>query len=44
MIIYKINNTFGNPYDVWKKMGKPAFPTKAQFHEIRKQEVSNEIN
>lgn len=40
MMVYKVNNTFGNPYDVWKKMGKPDFPTKEQFQEIRKQEVS----
>lgn len=38
MMVYKVNNTFGNPYDVWKKMGKPDFPTKEQFQEIRKQE------
>lgn len=38
MIVYQINNSRGNPYDVWKKMRKPDFPSKEQFHEIRKQE------
>ncbi|XP_029656065.1 alpha-L-iduronidase [Octopus sinensis] len=44
MIIFKINNSYGNPFMLWKKMGKPSYPTKEQFHAMRQQEGPNVID
>ncbi|XP_022096558.1 alpha-L-iduronidase-like isoform X2 [Acanthaster planci] len=35
-IVYLVDNTHGNPYRPWKAFGKPVYPTRKQFVEIRK--------
>ena len=40
-VLYKVDNTNGNPNSVWKDMGSPVFPTDEQFQELRKHQASN---
>lgn len=39
-VLYKVDNTNGNPNGVWKDMGSPVFPTDEQFQELRKHQAS----
>ncbi|XP_070539995.1 alpha-L-iduronidase-like isoform X2 [Ptychodera flava] len=41
--VYLIDNQHGNPNALWEKMGKPVFPTKDQFREMRKQQEAVRI-
>ncbi|KAK3717330.1 hypothetical protein QZH41_011573, partial [Actinostola sp. cb2023] len=34
-VIYQIDNYHGNPYEIWRKMKSPVFPTEDQFHKLR---------
>ncbi|XP_041370687.1 alpha-L-iduronidase-like isoform X2 [Gigantopelta aegis] len=35
---YTVNQDFVNPFNIWVAQGKPMFPTRNQFREMRKQE------
>lgn len=39
-VLYKLDNTNGNPYGVWREMDSPVFPTEEQFKELRRHQVS----
>ena len=39
-VVYLLNNTLGNPYHLWKDYNKPVFPTRKQFVEMRKNQVT----
>jgi len=39
-VIYQIDNYHGNPYEIWRKMKSPVFPTEDQFHELRSHQVT----
>ena len=38
-VVYKLDNARGNPYQLWKEMGSPAFPSDDQFNELRRHQV-----
>ena len=38
-VIYKLDDDHGNPFDVWKKLGSPVFPSEADFKELRLHQV-----
>ncbi|GAB1597351.1 alpha-L-iduronidase-like [Argonauta hians] len=38
MVVFKVNNSYGNPNRLWNQMGKPAYPSKEQFRSMRQQE------
>ena len=38
-VVYKLDNDHGNPFEVWKEMGSPVFPSHAQFEELHLNQV-----
>lgn len=38
-VVYKLDNAHGNPYQLWKEMGSPVFPSDDQFNELRRHQV-----
>jgi len=34
-VVYSLDNENGNPYQLWKHMGSPVFPTDDQLRELR---------
>ena len=38
-VVYKLDNSHGSPFQVWKKMGSPVFPSDDQFNELRLHQV-----
>lgn len=35
-VVYKLDNAHGNPYQLWKEVGSPVFPSDDQFNELRR--------
>ena len=38
-VVYSLDNENGNPYQLWKHMGSPVFPTDDQLRELRLHQV-----
>lgn len=39
-VVYKLDNEHGNPFQMWKEMGSPIFPSDDQFHMLRLHQVT----
>ena len=39
-VVYKLDNEHGNPFQMWKEMGSPIFPSDEQFHMLRLHQVT----
>ena len=39
-VVYKLDNEHGNPFQMWKEMGSPMFPSDEQFHMLRLHQVT----
>ena len=35
MMLYQLDNTRTNPYDIWQKAGKPVYPSYALLAQMR---------